>query len=154
MNTHLQRAVYDLMHNSRDGLSKIAVWLRKSECTLRKEANPNDISAKAGFVDVVEATEFTGNLVALNAFAAHVGCIVIKMPDGSSGDTFRDLSTMAKEFGEMVAEVSSAMGDARITDNELMRVEREAHQLIAAVQTTMLHLAAMNARHVLNAAAA
>jgi hypothetical protein len=146
MSLRIERAAYDLMHNSVQGLEKISGWLNKSPHTLRNEVNPNITTAKIGFGDVVEATVYTSNLTALNAFAAEAGCIVLKMPDADVGDSYQDLAAMARSFSEMVGKVSAAVSDGRVSDNELRAVESQATHLMAAVQTSVQHIAAANER--------
>ncbi|NDY89761.1 hypothetical protein G3A44_00975 [Ideonella sp. TBM-1] len=125
----------------------IADWLGKPRDTLYKEVDPRNRMAKAGAVDVVTATQYTANWVFLNAFAAEVGAVVVPMPGGAAAGTgHAHIAELAKQFAELVAKVSSSLADDDITENELHDCQREAGELIAAVQAALAFIQAMRAR--------
>lgn len=144
--TQIDRAAYNLMHRSEQRLEDIADWLEKAANTLQNEVNPRVPSAKLGLADAVEATQFTGNLVVLNSFAAAVKCIVFKVPEAGTHDVNRDIAAMAKEFGELVSTVSLSLADGSVSDNDMKAINTEGQQLMAAVQAAIQHLASMNER--------
>ena len=52
---------------------------------------------------------------------------------------------MAKEFGDVMAEVAASASDGTISDNELARVHRQWGELMNAGNRVLKQLAAMNA---------
>ncbi len=56
------------------------------------------------------------------------------------------IAELAKQFAELVAKVSSSLADDDITENELHDCQREAGELIAAVQAALAFIQAMRAR--------
>jgi hypothetical protein len=65
------------------------------------------------------------------------------LPDAlmvEGNDTMRNLSQLAKEFGDVVQEVSTSAADGLISANEMARVDRQWGELVAAGQRMMVHL--------------
>jgi hypothetical protein len=51
---------------------------------------------------------------------------------------------MAREFAEVIGQISEVTADGRVSDNELRRVESEAAELVSAVQMVLTALRARN----------
>lgn len=151
MRASLERALRDLFLNNKNrSLPEIAAWLNKPESTIRKEIDPHAAGAKMGAFDVAEATYYTRDWVYLNAFAAECHAVVYPMPSAEidRATIHHKLASMAKEFGELVAQVAKSIADDDVSANELTRCHREAAELIAAVQATLEHLGRMHQEHI------
>lgn len=137
-------AAFHVVQDWPGGASALAPMLGKNPATLSHEVNPNYTTAKFGLDDAVKVTLLTGDLRIATAFAAQVGCMLLPLP-GAAGSKVNHtaIAEMAREFAEMVARVSEASADGKVTPNELVAVEREAGELVAAVQNTVRHVAAM-----------
>lgn len=128
------------------GATSLAPRIDKNPTTLNHELHETG-TAKLGLMTAVKMTSRTKDLRILNAFAAEVGCMVLQLPmvdQLEGGQAMTDLAAMAREFSDVVAKVSSACADGRVSDNELHDVERQAGELVAAVQTMLTSLRNMN----------
>lgn len=128
------------------GATSLAPRIDKNPTTLNHELHETG-AAKLGLVTAVKITSRTKDLRILNAFAAEVGCMVLPLPIAQTADSAKamaDLAAMAKEFSDVVMATSAACADGRVTDNELHGVERQAGELVAAVQAMLASLQAMN----------
>lgn len=131
-------AAYHLVNDHPGGASTLAPLLGKVPATLSHEVNPNYPTAKFGLQDAVTLSTFTRSTLILDAFASQMNAVVVPLPDAqSAGTTFAALSTMATEFADLVAKVTDAVADGRVSPNELAAVQREASHLVAAVHATL-----------------
>lgn len=130
------------------GASALGPLIGKAAGTLSHEVDPNFRGAKLGLADAVKLTLITGDRRILEAFAAEAGCIVIKVHDPAAdmegGEAMAALGRVAKEAADYVALTCDSLADGRVTENELLRLEREAGELMGAVQGV---LALARARH-------
>lgn len=96
----------------------------------------------------VKMTKKAADLRILLAFAAECGQMCIPLPEGldlEGSDCMRALAATAKEFTELVQEVSGSLSDdGKINANERDRITREGGELVAQLQRL---LAAVNAQH-------
>lgn len=142
MNT--STAAFHLVHDYPGGAQALAPLLGKNPATLSHEVNPAYPTAKFGLEDAVKATMLTKDLRILTAFATTCGAMVVSLPDPSNApDSMSALAASAREFADLVGRVSDACADGVVTPNELRAVEREAGELVAAVQVVVQHLSAM-----------
>jgi hypothetical protein len=138
-------AAYQLVHAYPGGAPSLAPRMGKNPTTLSHEVKRTG-AAKFGLEDAVLATVLAGDLRILNAFAAEAECMVLPLPrllECGSG-AMEQVGKLAHEFGDLVATVSTATADGRISANELAQVERDGADLIAAVQALLAH---MRAKH-------
>lgn len=136
-------AAYHLVHAYPGGAEALAPRIGKNATTLRHEVNGTG-TAKLGLADAVNASVLSKDRRILNAFAAECDCMVLPMPAPIDCDNtaMHRVAALAKEFGEMVASVTAAAADGRITANELDTVQRDYAELVAAGQALMAHLQA------------
>lgn len=135
-------AAYQLVRAYPGGSASLAPRLGKSSTTLSHEVTKTG-SAKFGLEDAVAATVLSNDLRILNAFAAEAGCMVLRLPSiDEVGDdsTMRDVAALAREFGDLVSEVTGAAADGQIALNELHKVQREWARMVAAGQQLLVHL--------------
>lgn len=137
-------AAFNLVHGYPGGAVTLAPVLGKNPATLSHEVNPNYPGAKLGLEDAVKLSVWSRDRSIVQAFASQLGCMLLPLPDARLNCTsFEAIAAMAKEFGDLVAEVSEAVSDNKVNANELKRVQAEAAQLVACVETTVAHLASM-----------
>ncbi|HBH39882.1 MAG TPA: hypothetical protein DDX06_16015 [Curvibacter sp.] len=136
---------YHLVHDHPGGAPALAARLKKNHGTLCHELTATG-SAKLGLLDAKKLTDFTGDLRILQAWAMEAGQMLMPLPkDGQPTDEcLARVASMAKEFGDLVKEVTHDLGDNQISDNELDRIEREASQLVAAVHHLLASLRQRN----------
>jgi hypothetical protein len=138
-------AAHHLVQAYAGGAEALAPRMGKNATTLRHEVNRTG-QAKLGLADAVSMSVLANDLRVLNAFAAECGCLVARLPASMGGDdtAMHRVADLAREFGEVVATVTSATADGQISANELATIERNWAELTAAGQALMAHL---RARH-------
>jgi len=139
-------AARTLAHDQPGGATALAVRMGCNGTTLNHELRETG-GAKLGLRRAVLMTVLTGDLRILNAFAAEAGCMVLQLPEAlqvDGNECMQDLGRTAKEFADVVQEVSASCADGDITANELQRVERQWAELVTAGQRL---LAGLRARH-------
>jgi hypothetical protein len=144
---NVQTAAFNLVHDYPGGATALAPLLGKSASTLSHEVDPNYPTAKLGLADALKLTMLSKDRSVLNAFAMACHCMVLPLPacaDGVDDDTFKGVTRMAREFAEVIGQISEVTADGRVSDNELRRVEREATELVSAVQMVLTALRARN----------
>ena len=136
-------AAHHLVQAYPGGAEALAPRMNKNATTLRHEVNRTG-QAKLGLADAVSLSVLTGDLRILSAFASELGCMVTPLPASLGGDetAMHRVALLAKEFGEVVATVTEATADGRISANELANIERNWEELMAAGQALVGHLRA------------
>jgi len=144
---NVQTAAFNLVHDYPGGATALAPLLGKSASTLNHEVEPNYATAKLGLADALKLTMLSKDRGILNAFAMACHCMVLPLPSSPEGiddDTFTSVTRMAREFAEVISQIAEVTADGAVSDNELGRVEREAAELVAAVQAVLAALQARN----------
>lgn len=105
-------------------------------------------TAKLGLVMAFKMTQKTGDLRILNEFANGCGQMLVPLPEsleGESDDCMTRLSEASREFAELCREVCSDLADDLVSDNELVRINRHAGDLIVAINALQTAVAKRNA---------
>lgn len=137
-------AARNLAENYPGGVAALAPRIEKNETTLRHELHETG-TAKLGLRTAVQLTTRSKDLRILNAFAAECGAMVLLLPaalDVEDDATMRDLAALAREFADVVQEVTGAVADGAVTANELARVQAQWADLVGAGQRMLQHLQA------------
>jgi hypothetical protein len=137
-------AAANVAEDYKGGARQLAHDIDRNATTFSHELNETG-AAKLGLRTAVKMTMRSKDLRILNAFAAEVGQMCVPLPESLMVDgdmTMLDLGRVAKEFGDVVQEVSAAASDGEVTANELQRVERQWGELVAAGQRMLGHLRA------------
>jgi hypothetical protein len=132
----VMHAAFQLVHQYPGGATALAPVLSKTPATLSHEVSPNYPTAKLGLADAVALSKWTGDRSVVNAFAAEMGCLVMLLPALPVGTDLiaEHTANLAREFGHLMTEVANGMADGAINANELVRIEREGSELVAALQ--------------------
>ena len=122
------------------GIDALALRLTKHPTTLRHElaGAPN---YKLGAEDLEEMTQLAMAVSQPNALEAlctlntNCGQLAIPLPEalaGAGGDTMRRLGEVAKEFSDLVREVSARTADGDVSSNDLKAIDKELSELIGS----------------------
>lgn len=128
------------------GTTGMAGALGKNKFSLMHELAGTG-AAKLGLLDAVKMVKRSRDQRILNAFAVECGCLVIPLPEAlmvEGDNTMLNLGHLAKEFADVVQEVTASVSDDTISQNEMARLERQWAELVAAGQQMMVQL---RARH-------
>lgn len=139
-------AAQNVAEDYKGGARQLAIDIDRNPTTFSHELNETG-SAKLGLRTAVKMTKRAKDLRILNAFAAECGQVCVPLPESLMVDgdmTMQGLGRIAKEFGDVVQEVSAAAADGEVSANELQRVERQWGELVAAGQSLLAH---MRAKH-------
>lgn len=137
-------AAFGLVNDYPGGAVALAHVVGKNPATLSHEVNPNYPAAKFGLADAAKLSAFTDDRRIAAALASQVGCMLLPLPDVRMDCTsFGAVARLAQEFSDLVQVVSTTVEDGKVSPNELDRVQREAAQLVAAVEATVGHLSAL-----------
>lgn len=126
------------------GARQLGLDIDRNPTTFSHELNETG-SAKLGLRTAVKMSKRAKDLRILNVFAGELGQMCVPLPDSLAVDgdlTMQDLAKVAKEFGDVVHEVSAAAADGDVSANELQRVERQWGELVAAGQQLLAHMRA------------
>lgn len=125
--------IYKLTHDCRGGPERLARRLGYlSGQDIINEVNPHGESrAKPGFLDVVLWVRETQDFRLLNEVDEFVGRTnhldLVQVDDGS---IIENASKANKEAAEAMCEVAESFADGSISDNDLVRIEKEADEAI------------------------
>lgn len=121
---------------------------RVNHPNLSDELNPHRPGAKLGLQTALDMQLFSGDFRILYEMAAQCRHFPpLPMPDAVSAETpcLAQLSKLAFEFSSLIGEVTTDLGDNKVTNAELAEVLRRWHALVACGQVLVQQLAAMNA---------
>ena len=141
-------AACNTAHDYPGGAKALSLRMGKGANTLTDEVNPRLTHAKLGLLDAIKLQLFADDYRVLYAMAAELGhaCFPLPVLDHLDGNCSQSVATVAKEFGELMTEVAQGLADGEVNDNELKRLEREAGQLVSALQQLLRHAATLNAK--------
>ena len=132
------------------GVDAVAARLGKSPSTLEKELRAAP-QYKLGAVDAAEIAAMCVEqgidygLEYPTRIAEAVGATLLVLPRGTDvpdGITAQVLACLVREFADVVTSATLADADGEISRNELLAVERQWAELVAAGQGLMRHLGA------------
>lgn len=130
------------------GVDAVAARLGKSPSTLEKELRAAP-QYKLGAVDAAEIAAMCveqGSDYGLEyptRIAEAVGATLLVLPRGTDvpdGVTAQTVACLVREFADVVSSATLADADGEISRNELLAVERQWAELVAAGQALMRHL--------------
>jgi hypothetical protein len=129
------------------GVDQVARALGKNRFSLSHELNPRAEGHKLGLETAVQIDQLHGQGRIASAFAAACGGAFV--PDASAEepaelDTVAHTARIAREFADVLREVSETTREGSVSDNDLMRVRRETLELIGALNGMLVHLGALN----------
>ncbi len=130
------------------GIEAVAQRMGKRADTLRKELTGVEGYKWGGddeetLMALCQAAKVRDPLAPLTASAVNHGAVVWMLPDASAavgGQSFALMADTAREFSEFVASVANAEADGHVSANELKRIEREAGELMSALQRSVQHM--------------
>ena len=139
-------ALYRAAHAYPGGLEALAVRMGISASSLAHKVSPNYPGAHCSPQEMAAIMEFTGDHGALQALAGRMRYMLLPMVAKGPVDAefTQRLATSVKEFGEFIAAISADLGDGRVTDNELRRIECELADMQAATAALYALAARLN----------
>lgn len=140
-------AAFNVAHDFEGGVVALAPQIGKNHNTLNAEVAGIG-SAKLGLFDAVKMTLRSKDFRILDAFNAVCGRMSIPLPDMldvEGDDCMRALADSSREYSELIAKTCSSLADdGGISDNELLQIQTEAGQAIAAINALLAAAASRN----------
>lgn len=138
----VEDAFYHSVHDYPGGAECLATRLspKKSATTLCHEAKPPEgSSAKAGLITAVQVMEHSGDLRILHAVCARMGGMFVPLPSAlvTSDNILEAVGRLASEFGDLVGTITKVSSDGDISINDMKAVQKEAGELMAALNHAM-----------------
>ena len=139
LTTHLYRAA----HNCPLGMAKLAEAMSTpdepvTESSLQKKVNMRYPGAHCSPEQTARLLELSGDhgyLFALNHRLGYAApWLLPQLADGMDSSAVALMSWSIKEFGELMSEVSKDLANGQVSDNEMMRIEKEGREAISAIQ--------------------
>jgi len=134
--TTYDEAVYEVVHHSNVPPKQIADYLGIGESTLYNAANPHLNETSLSRKHIVPITRRTRNFAILDYFEHACGRVAFEVPaaGGTFTDVTREVSALAREFGELLATIAAALEDnGRIDRDELPVFNERCLEMIKAV---------------------
>ena len=105
--------------------------------TLQHKVNPNCNTHHLSLEEARDISVLSGDFRILHALSADLSHMAIRLSPDAEGVTLQKVMRLTKEFGELLSEVARATEGtsergARLSHNEMMRIETEAGELISA----------------------
>lgn len=148
MGMSVKDALYHTVHDYDGGAEALAQRLGKRGTSLSHEVRPPaNSTAKAGLEDAMRIIEISGDYRVLHAINARLGHMAVQLPvlDAEHTDTADSVNAMVKEFSDVLQVVALGGADHVITDRELADLQRQAGELIAAVNGMLAGWVSKNA---------
>lgn len=142
----VKTAAFNVGHDFPGGVLALAPQIFKNPNTLNQELAGIG-TAKFGLADAVKMTIVTHDYRVLDAFAAQCGRMTLPLPEMveiESDDCMLALAETAREFSELCTEVCTSLTDGQVSDNELLRIQREGGHLVATLQSLLAAVTARN----------
>jgi hypothetical protein len=130
-------AAYHTAHAYPGGVPALALRMGMSANSLFHKVSVHDGTHHLGPAEMRDMMHVTQDARMLHALAWPLGYVCIATQAGTGATTLSQVMQMAKEFGEVLAAVNDAVADGRVTPNEMQECERQAAELIGALNSTL-----------------
>lgn len=138
-------AAYHLAHGFPGGVPALAQRMGMSANTLQHKVSLTNTTHHLTLREAVMVQEIAGDARILQAMGGALGYVCV-CSTAVGGATLEQVMVLAKEFGEVLSAVNDAVGDGRVTPNEMQECERQAAELIAATNAMLATVRSMMPR--------
>lgn len=139
-------AAYHTAHDFPGGVPALAQRMAVSHNTLTHKVGLNNFTHHLTLREAQTMMDVTGDVRVLHALAAPLGFVCVNLRADGAATTLEQVMNMAKEFGEVLVSVNVAVADGRVTHNEMQDCERQAAELMAALNGTLAAVRSMMPR--------
>ena len=139
-------AAYHTAHDYPGGVPAVAQRMGVSANTLQHKVSLTNDTHHLTLRESVAMQEVTGDARILHAMAGALGYACVSLHNDGSLGTLEQVMHMAKEFGEVLGSVNNAVVDGVVTNNEMRDCERQAAELIAALNGVLSTVRSMMPR--------
>jgi hypothetical protein len=136
-------AAYHTAHSFPGGVPALAQRMAMSQNTLAHKVSINNETHHLTLREAVAMQELSGDVRILHAMAGALGYTCVSLNVDGTHSTLEQVMHMAKEFGEVLGSVNSAVADGTVTPNEMQDCERQAAELTAALNGVLATVRSM-----------
>ena len=136
-------AAYHTAHGYAGGVPALAQRMAMSHNTLSHKVGLNNNTHHLSLREAVTMQEVTGDVRILHSMAGALGYACVSLRTDSVGSTLAEVMHMAKEFGDVLEAINGAVADGRVTPNEMQDCERQAAELMAALNSVLATVRSM-----------
>lgn len=139
-------AAYHTAHDHPGGVPSVAQRMGTSANTLQHKVSLTNATHHLSLREAVAMQEVTGDARILHAMAGSLGYACVSLHVDGESSTLEQVMHLAQEFGEVLGSVNSAVADGRVSMNEMLDCERQAAELIAALNGVLAVVRSMMPR--------
>ena len=136
-------AAYHTAHGFPGGVPALALRMGMSANSLFHKVSLHDATHHLSPGEMRAMMDVSQDARMLHAMAWPLGYVCVAAGAGAAGSTLEQVMQMAKEFGDVLGAVNAAVADGCVTPNEMQECERQAAELIGALNGTLTMLRAM-----------
>ena len=144
----LKDCLYKMVHKNKKPLKIIAEEIDMSENYLYRSVTPDPDESQNGtgcrfpLKKLIPITRSTGDFSALDFIEHSLGRVAIFLPIGANNlpDVYRLTMLSIKEFGELMAEIETAVAADGINPAERTRILKEGHEAVQAIMNLLSNL--------------
>lgn len=125
------------------GVPALAQRMGMSQNTLAHKVSLNNDTHHLTLREAVTMQEVSQDKRITQAMCAALGGVFIDLACDHKATTMRQVMHMAKEFGDVLACVNDAVDDGVVNSNEMQRCEREAAELMVALNAVLAKVRSM-----------
>jgi hypothetical protein len=138
---HIERAIYDTVHNSQVSCSEIAKALGMSHQVLINKANPQCETHKLGYLEAMAIMLVTKNHAIHRAAGLE---LELEQEAPKTTNILQAALLSGKEHGDVMRVLHEALSDGRLTDREKEACQKEIDEEIASLRQLQKVLVAHN----------
>lgn len=137
----LPMACYHAVHDYPGGVGAIAGMHGKNAAVLQNKLNPNLNSHNLNISDLEMIAITTHDTRILQSICSWFGAgyYVLPLCDTDETGLLEKSSVLARELGELMGAVSSALADGKVNQDEVAEMERQLLEMMAAGQALVAH---------------
>ena len=146
-NIAIDQAVHNTVHTAQGGAKWVAAEMNMSHQLLLNKVGLTNTTHHINLREVINLMRVTKDTRIIEAMANQFGGVFVPLPQAVVDVTpniVGDVAQMSAEFGGLMREVAEDLSDGAISDNELQRVEDEAHKLRLALYRLLGDLRRLN----------
>ncbi len=130
-------AAYHTAHSYPGGVPALAQRMGMSPNTLAHKVSLNNDTHHLTLREAVAMQEVSQDKRIVQAICGALGGVFVDLQADRKHTTMEQVMHMVKDFGEVLAGVNDAVADGEVTSNEMHACERQAAELIAAINATL-----------------
>ncbi len=136
-------AAYHTAHGFPGGVPALAQRMGMSQNTLAHKVSLHNETHHLTLREAVTMQEVSQDKRIAQAMCAALGGVFLDLGCDRKHTTMEQVMHMAAEFGDVLGSVNAAVADGQVTPNEMQDCERQAAELMAALNAVLTQVRSM-----------